>query len=92
MAVVNHGIVIQTGTDPLLGNYVLVDHGCGLRTWYGHLSDINVAIGDVVQKGESIGKTGQTGLATGNGFLFLCTVYQTLIQPEYVIGKEIPLK
>ena len=92
VAVVNHGIVIQTGTDPLLGNYVLVDHGCGLRTWYGHLSDINVAIGDVVQKGESIGKTGQTGLATGNGFLFLCTVYQTLIQPEYDIGKEIPLK
>lgn len=91
VAVVNHGVVIQVGSDPLLGTYVLVDHGCGLRTWYGHLSDVNVVIGDVLQKGESVGKTGQTGLATGNGFLLLCTVYQTPIQPEYIIGKEILL-
>ena len=91
VSVLNHGIVLHTGTDPLLGNFVVVDHGGGLRTWYGHLSAIDVEVGDVLQKGEAVGKTGKTGLATQNGFLFLCTVYQTVIEPDYIIGKEIPL-
>ncbi len=85
----NHGIVIQTGSSSALGNYVVVEHGCGLRTWYCHLSRIDVSTGDVVQKGLTLGQSGTGGLSTQNGFLLLCTVNQTLINPAYILGREI---
>jgi len=85
----NHGVVILTGETELLGRYVVVDHGGGVRTWYGHLSDCSVEIGNVVKKGDPMGWTGTGGLATGNGVLLLCTVYDTVIDPDFIIGKEI---
>lgn len=87
--VLHHGMVIQTGSHALLGNYVVVEHGCGLRTWYGHLSNIDVEVGDVLRQGESVGKTGDSGLATAQGFLLICTVYETPIDPSFLLGREI---
>lgn len=86
---VNHGVVLQTGTCALLGNYAVIDHGGGLRTWYGHLSTVNVTAGNAVAKGEVIGQTGTGGVSTGNGFLLVCTVYDTVIDPEAILGKEL---
>ena len=80
----SHGIVLETGTDELLGNYVIIDHGGGLLTWYGHLSNQYVSRGTVVKQGETIGQTGSTGLATGNGYLFLCTVQDLFIDPQFL--------
>jgi len=61
----NAGKVCYVGTDDVLGKFVVVDHGCGLRSWYSHLTDNSiVAVGDAVVKGQSLGKTAKTG-ATG---------------------------
>jgi len=47
------------------GNVVYVDHGAGLSTRYGHLSQINVAVGQTVTRGQTIGLVGSTGRSTG---------------------------
>ena len=76
------GIVIDVGADELLGNYVVIDHGGGLLTWYGHLSHCSVAKGTVLDQGETLGRTGNTGLASGEGFLFLCSIHNQFIDPD----------
>ena len=47
------------------GNTVVVDHGLGIYTFYGHLSEIDVKVGDALQSGQVLGKVGATGRATG---------------------------
>jgi murein DD-endopeptidase MepM/ murein hydrolase activator NlpD len=47
------------------GNMVEIDHGGGLRTRYGHLSKIEVKVGEEIAAGEEIGRTGSTGRSTG---------------------------
>lgn len=61
----NHGIVRLAETLPLGGKAVLLDHGLGIVTSYLHLSQIQVSPGQRVRKGEIIGRSGSTGLATG---------------------------
>ncbi|HEX5130320.1 MAG TPA: M23 family metallopeptidase [Usitatibacter sp.] len=64
--VANAGTVAFTGDLGLYGNTVIVDHGLGLFTLYGHLSSIDVKQGDAVEKRQVIGKTGETGFAGGD--------------------------
>ena len=59
------GTVILAGPLTLWGNAVLIDHGWGLVTGYGHLSAVEVETGQEVQTGETIGRVGSTGLSTG---------------------------
>ena len=47
------------------GTYIIIDHGGGISTLYGHLSDIYVEQGDIVAAGEAIGAVGSTGWSTG---------------------------
>lgn len=47
------------------GNYVMIDHGNGKVTVYGHLCDVVVSIGDTVQAGQLLGYVGSTGYSTG---------------------------
>jgi len=47
------------------GNTVVVDHGLGIYTFYGHLSEIDVKVGDELQSGQVLGKVGATGRVTG---------------------------
>lgn len=59
------GIVVFTGYKALYGNMVVIDHGYGFITRYGHCSKILVKEGDIVKKGSIIAKVGTTGRTTG---------------------------
>jgi murein DD-endopeptidase MepM/ murein hydrolase activator NlpD len=62
----NSGVVVFAGPLTIYGNTVVLDHGLGLQTLYGHLSSIEVKEGDQVKQGQELGRTGVTGLAVGD--------------------------
>jgi len=62
----NSGVVAFTGDLGLYGNTVILDHGLGLFTLYGHMSSIDVKAGDSVAARQPLGKTGETGFAGGD--------------------------
>lgn len=62
----NDGVVVFAGDLGIYGNTVIVDHGMGISTLYGHLSSIDVNVDDVIKKRQIIGRTGETGLAAGD--------------------------
>jgi len=68
------GRVTQVGSDDSWGNYVLISHHSGYRTFYAHMSLVRVKTGAYVQTGERIGDVGSTGLSTGPHLHF--TVYK----------------
>ena len=59
------GTVISAGWYGGYGNYILIDHGGGMATGYGHLSQVFVSAGQQIQKGQAIGAVGSTGMSTG---------------------------
>ncbi len=60
------GTVVFAGWNPAgYGNLIVLDHGNGWRTYYGHLSEVDVACGNWVPRGSIIGKVGSTGNSTG---------------------------
>lgn len=59
------GRVVYTGTKGPLGKTVILDHGFGVRTIYGHSSKINVKVGDRVERGDLLAAVGNTGRSTG---------------------------
>jgi murein DD-endopeptidase MepM/ murein hydrolase activator NlpD len=77
----NAGRVIYADDLGIYGNCVLIDHGIGLATLYGHLSRIDVSVGDEVAKGGTLGLSGQTGLAGGDHLHFAVLVGGTYVDP-----------
>ncbi|MCB9091897.1 MAG: M23 family metallopeptidase [Halobacteriovoraceae bacterium] len=61
----NRGKVVLAQNLFFSGNTVIIDHGLGIFTMYGHLSEISAKVGTVVSKGEILGKAGMTGRVTG---------------------------
>lgn len=59
------GKIAIAGREGGYGNMVEIDHGNGLSTRYGHLSEIDVKVGQIVRIGQAIGKIGSTGRSTG---------------------------
>ena len=66
----NSGTVAFTGDLGIYGNVVILDHGLGLFTLYGHMSAIDVKVGDAVKQRQVLGRTGDTGLAAGDHLHF----------------------
>ena len=76
------GRVSNTGYDPVLGNYVVVNHHSGYRTLYGHLSVIRTKNGAYVGTGERVGDVGSTGLSTGPHLHFMVYKNGVTVNPR----------
>ena len=66
----NNGVVVFADYLGIYGNLVVLDHGLGLQSLYSHMSEISVAVGDTVTRGQIIGRTGTTGMAVGDHLHF----------------------
>lgn len=77
----NDGRVVFANDLGLYGQCVIIDHGLGLQTLYGHLSQITTKAGDTVAKGQTIGNTGSTGMAAGDHLHFGVNVSGEAVNP-----------
>lgn len=86
----NRGVVVHTGYLGIYGNTIVVDHGYGLMTLYAHLSSIDVAEGERVERGTPLGRTGETGLAGGDHLHFTVLLHGLPVDPiEWWDGRWI---
>lgn len=85
---VGSGTVIYAGYDDIGGNSIRISHGNGFESYYGHLSEICVSVGDEVAEGEIIGKSGESGKVTG-AHLHLGLFYNDVpIDPEVYLNLK----
>ncbi len=76
------GLVFYAGPDQGYGNEILIDHGYGIKTKYGHLSQIYVVAGEDVKRGQVIGAVGASGKATGPHLHYEVLVQETPVNPS----------
>ena len=72
------------------GRLVIVDHGFGVTTWYGHLSGFNVQAGARVKAGDIIGYEGDSGRSTGAHLHYEVRIYNTPVNPWRYLQKVAP--
>jgi len=76
------GVVVAVAhTNVGYGNYVIIAHGGGIMTLYGHLLETDVRVGDLVARGHRIGLEGMSGLATGPHVHFELRVNNAVTDP-----------
>jgi murein DD-endopeptidase MepM/ murein hydrolase activator NlpD len=75
------GVVVFAGYLGIYGDTVVIDHGLGVASLYGHLSSVGVQEGQAVQAGEIIGQTGETGLAGGDHLHFSILLRGVQVDP-----------
>ena len=83
------GRVVFSGRLEIRGEYVLVDHGGGLFSGYGHLSERNVDVGDSVQQGDTLGLVGNTGRSLGPHLHWELALGGTWVDP-LEISRRLP--
>ena len=74
-------VVVHAAYLGIFGNCVILDHGLGVQSLYGHLSSIGVKPGDMVMKGQELGRSGMTGLAAGDHLHFTMLVNGHPVNP-----------
>ena len=84
----NSGIVKFAGDLGIYGNAVLIDHGMGLMSLYGHLSTLMVKEGQTVTKGDMIAKTGSSGFAGGDHLHFGILIHGHEVSPLYLWDRN----
>lgn len=77
----NRGRVIFADYLGIYGNCVIVDHGLGVQTLYAHLSSFETAAGQTVERGQTLGRSGMTGLAGGDHLHFTQLVHGRAVTP-----------
>lgn len=83
-----NGTVVKAGWTGGYGNMVELDHGNGLTTRYGHLSKIEVEIGDSIQRGQLMGLIGSTGRSTGPHLHFELRLNDKAVNPRFLLPPE----
>lgn len=82
------GKVIMVNTDGRgggYGNFVVINHGNGFFTLYGHLSNVTVKAGQTVSAGEQVGNVGSTGFSTGPHLHFECRQDGVKVDPNIFV-------
>jgi Peptidase family M23 len=77
----NRGKVLFADELGIYGNAVIIDHGMGVQSLYAHLSSIEVQAGQDVEKEQSLGRSGKTGLAQGDHLHFTMLVNGHMVNP-----------
>ncbi|MGA9938362.1 MAG: M23 family metallopeptidase, partial [Candidatus Acidiferrales bacterium] len=75
------GDVTQAGLCSGYGRLIVIDHGFGVSTWYGHLSGFNVQVGMHVKRGDVIGYEGNSGRSTGPHLHYEVRINNTPVDP-----------
>jgi murein DD-endopeptidase MepM/ murein hydrolase activator NlpD len=82
------GTVTKAGWQGGYGNMVEIDHGNGLATVYGHMSKIEVAVGDTVVRGQLLGLIGSTGRSTGPHLHYELRLNERPVNPRHYLPPE----
>ena len=83
------GKVIEAGWKGGLGNCIVIDHGYGYQSTYGHLSNMKVTVGLNVKRGDLIGLTGSTGTSTGPHLHYQIDLYGQYKNPLYFFNNDL---
>ena len=81
VASANAGIVVNASWLGIYGNCVIIDHGLGVQSLYGHLMSFDVKVGDPVTRGQIVGRSDSTGLAGGDHLHFTLLVGGRMVNP-----------
>jgi len=81
VAAANGGTVLNASWLGIYGNCVIIDHGMGVQSLYGHLMSFDVKVGDTVTRGQEIGRSDSTGLAGGDHLHFTMLVGGRMVNP-----------
>jgi murein DD-endopeptidase MepM/ murein hydrolase activator NlpD len=84
------GVVAETGRRAGYGRLIVIDHGFGVTTWYGHLSAFNTQAGAYVKRGDIIGFEGQSGRSTGPHLHYEVRIYNTPVNPWRYLRRVSP--
>jgi murein DD-endopeptidase MepM/ murein hydrolase activator NlpD len=79
------GLVSSIGKDYLMGNKLMINHGYGLKTRYGHMAKILVKRGEYVKRGQKIGLVGDTGRTTGPHLHYEVYLNSLPVNPRHYI-------
>ena len=83
VAALSAGTVLEVGWDVHLGNYIIVDHGCGLYTWYCGLAESYMVAGNTVDRGDTLGYGGKT-LYRENSVLIMATLGKATVSVDFL--------
>ena len=86
-----NGKVVSSGWAGGYGRMVEIDHGNGLSTRYGHLSEISVKVGDVIKIGQVIGAVGSTGRSTGPHLHYETRIDGDAVDPQKFLRAGVRL-